>query len=84
MTKTEASTATITREFDRWAYPKNGNLDNPTPYFRWIVRIDGQNVNGSDVTLAAAKSFLAEYFGITNPTIIRNPLPANPYSQKVR
>lgn len=80
-TQTAARTATITREFERWAYPKNGNLSNPTPYFKWIARIDGENVNGSDRTLASAKAFLAEYFGITNPAVVRAPLPRNPYTR---
>lgn len=76
-----APTATITRKFDRWAFPKNGNTFNPTPYFRWIVEINGKNVNGSDTSLTSAKAFLAEYFGITNPTIVREPLPRKPYDR---
>lgn len=78
----ERDTATITREFDRWSYPRNGNLNNPTPTWRWVPRIAGEIVSGGDRTLAEAKAFLADYFGATNVTVIRNPLPANPYSRK--
>lgn len=73
------ASARIVRKFARWAYPKNGNTGNPTPYFWWSAEIDGKNVNGSDRTLAGAKAFLAEYFGISDPTVVREPLPANPY-----
>lgn len=77
-------TATIVRKFDHWSYPRNGNLHNPTPYFRWFAYVDGVRVNGGDSTLAKAKAFLAEYYGHTTPTVVRDELPANPYSQSLR
>jgi len=42
------------------AYPRNGNVHNPTRYYRWDVFKDGKNVDGSFRTLREAR---AEYPG---------------------
>lgn len=74
----------IIRKFDRWAYPKNGNLHNPTPYFRWESYVDGECVCSHDPSLARARALLRDYFGAETVTVTREPLPANPYSQASR
>jgi hypothetical protein len=75
-------TATVVRKFDRWSYPRNGNLSNPTPYFRWVPCIDGSPVSGGGPSMQREVEFLAEYFDIDSINVVREPLPANPYSQR--
>ena len=74
------TTATITRKFVDWSYPRNGNTHNPTPKFRWEVEVDGKTVTSADRTLASAKLFAKVYFGATAINIVREPLPRNPWS----
>jgi len=31
----------VWRRLDRIAYPKNGNVDNPTRYYEWDVVVEG-------------------------------------------
>lgn len=42
------------------AYPRNGNLHNPTKRYRWEVRADGRLI-GSASTLKAVKEIAALY-----------------------
>jgi hypothetical protein len=42
-----------------FAYPRNGNVHNPTPRFCWIVMQDGKPM-GSYETLRAAKVLLKD------------------------
>ena len=44
----------LIRRVSGYTYPRNGNLDNPTPRFAWdTYRVDGSRV-GSSITKAAA------------------------------
>lgn len=36
----------IERRLMGYAYPKNGNLLNPTPQYRWNLYLDGKLVDG--------------------------------------
>lgn len=39
---------TLRRVFDRYAYPQNGNVNRPTPYYRWHLLVDGVPVDYAD------------------------------------
>jgi hypothetical protein len=51
---------TIERTLYRYAYPRNGNAHNPSPYFRWTVSYKGRRV-GSQRSLKDAKSLAVEF-----------------------
>lgn len=44
MTKKQASKCDIAREVAGYAYPRNGNVHNPTPRYRWVVTSAGRLV----------------------------------------
>lgn len=58
----------IVRYVERIAYPRNGNVSNPTVYYRWRCR-----AGGYFRTLHAAKQALREAFGTTTFVITREP-----------
>lgn len=43
-----------------YRYPRNGNLGNPTPVYRWEVRQSGRLV-GTACTLKGARELIAEF-----------------------
>jgi len=50
---------TIYRHLDGYAYPQNGNVQNPTPRYLYILRLDGRRVDQDTrdrVLRAAAKA----------------------------
>lgn len=61
---------TIERFVTRTAYARNGNAHNPTKYYAWRCIVGGKDV-GHQATLAKAKDFLREEFGITRFEIVR-------------
>lgn len=36
---------TITRHLVGYAYPQNGNVHDPTPEYRWLLKLDGRLVD---------------------------------------
>jgi hypothetical protein len=51
---------TVERVLDRYAYARNGNAHNPTPYYIWTVSYKGRRV-GSQHSLKDAKSLAVEF-----------------------
>ena len=39
---------TVTRTLVGYAYPQNGNVHNPTPEYRWLLKLDGRLVDSDD------------------------------------
>ena len=50
----------IERVVRRYAYPRNGNAHNPTPYYAWGVSYKGRTV-GMQNTLRDAQALAAEF-----------------------
>lgn len=50
----------ITKRVLRYAYPKNGNVHNPTPTYVWIVAYKGRVV-GRALKLREAKELAREF-----------------------
>lgn len=36
---------TVTRRLSGYAYPRNGNVHNPTPRYVWLLKVDGITVD---------------------------------------
>ncbi len=57
---------TITRHLTGYAYPRNGNVHNPTPQYVYLLKVDGKIVDQSTtmrfLTHAARSEYAHEYF----------------------
>lgn len=69
----------VTRRHVRTAYARNGNVSNPTEYFVWDARVDGEYVVGNvgerstAYEYARARVLGIDYFWDSNqPTKARN------------
>ena len=63
-------TTTVTRRLIRTAYPRNGNVHNPTKYYAWDVTVNGR-VMFIARTMREAKAMLpamVDEYTATEPT----------------
>ena len=60
----DGHTIEITRVHVRTAYARNGNVGNPTQYFKWVAHVDGQSTNKFDRRADAYEMARARVLGI--------------------
>jgi hypothetical protein len=53
----EGHEVAVTREHVRTAYARNGNVGNPTEYFKWSATVDGESVTSWARTRADAYEY---------------------------